>query len=834
MFVIPFPAIKRLICHRPKYMTASRHNRPAKVSSVGGPSAADSDPGDPLRWVWLALISGLFFMRWWQPAEGGMLGDTLVIAQGWFLALILAGWVGLRGTSWRLRIDGWQWAVWLLVAGHLVSGLIVVVTSGDRRAALNLMWEWIAVGVSFPLLRAALSTATARREWTVVALAAALTLAGYGLTQRYLFYPRMVAEYERLRQELDTLEGNAANGETANLPRIQKLRNDLIGSGMTPHMLSGSGRALFEGRLKHSTEALGRFALANTFAGLLVVWLVVLSILTWQQWLAFLSVPGETDQRFGRLAQLLTLTVATGLTGYCLLLTKSRTAFVALLAGLGVYILASQVSRSAGIRQLLKWALIASLGIGALMLLAGLTGGLDRWVLAEAPKSLQYRLEYWWSTLQVIREAPLTGVGPGQFRQSYLAHKLPRSSEEISDPHNLFLDVWANGGVISLIGLSWTTLLFVRTLMGRTATGRTANVAALSDQANGSGSISLSPTVRESGTPPVPAQKIPQPKSPQRTGNIESEVTAITWGTWSSPFRWGAVGSLAVLWLVGGGLETLLVVLLVTWVVLIGLVERLLPKELPSSLVWGAAGLALLVHLSGAGGIAMPAITQLLLLTGIFVAESGTSGVSVVLRTWQKWIVMWLGMGLFAGGYLTAAQPAGTCRHLLEQGDFAQSPATRERYYRLATLADPFNEAPWMRLADLSFQKWRNSRENDDEVIVSAIEAQQRAIQRNPLSFQAHQALGQYYAARAERTGNSDDKINAVREIRLAIQRYPHNAALLAEAARVFALGGEIESAKLTALRALEQDDINHAAGHTDKRLTEKQRQELQQQAGPH
>ncbi len=309
-------------------------------------------------------------------------------------------------------------------------------------------------------------------------------------------------------------------------------------------------------------------------------------------------------------------------------------------------------------------------------------------------------------------------------------------------------------------------------------------------------------------------------------------MTAITWGGGTSPFRWGALGSLAVLWLVSGGLETLLLVLLVSWMLAIRLVETLLPEELPSPLVWGAAGLALLVHLSGAGGIAMPAMTQLLLLICLFAGESKPSGFAVVLRGWQMGVVMWLGMGLFAGGYLTATQPAGTCRRLLELGDFAQSPASRERYFRLATVADPLDEAPWIRLADLSFQKWRSSREHDDEDLRNAIEAQRQAVQRNPLSFQVHQALGQIYAARAGRTGNSDDKMNAIQEMQLALHRYPHHAALLAESAKVFSLGGELDLAKLTARRALEQDDINRAAGHRDKWLTDEQRQDLERQLG--
>lgn len=820
-------------------MTASRHPRtsgrrpvtPPPTGPAGDPAA--SDQGDPLRWVWLALISGLFFVRWWQPTEGVVLGDTLGIAEGWLLALAMAGWVAIRGTNWRIQWDAWQWAVCLLAGGQILSGLIIVATSGDRRAALNLVWEWTALGVSFPLLRNALTTPAARRELIIVALGAILTLGSYGLTQRYIYYPRMVAQYEKLRNELDQLEQDVKDGLAANLPRMQKLRNELIASGLTANSLSGSGRALLEGRLKHSTEALGRFALANTFAGLLVVWWLLFLVLTWQQWRRFREVGADPGQRTARLLRLIVLCIATGLVGYCLLLTKSRTAIIAGVVGVGTYgmasAMASQTSSSTSLRQVVRWTIIAGLVLSGVTMIAGLTGGLDRFVLAEAPKSLQYRLEYWWSTLQVIRESPLMGAGPGQFRQSYLAHKLPRSSEEITDPHNLILDVWVNGGLISLIGLVWLTFRLTQTVFGTTWFTRKVFAFKQLLHAKNDETIPLAATVRESGTRPVPVQKIPQPKLPERTGNSESEVTAVNWQGWRSPFRWGAVGSLVSLWLITGGLESLLLILIVGWILSIEVLDNVLPAEPLTPGVWGAAGITLFVHLCGAGGIAMPAITQLWFVCCLLAAGQPASRASEYMRTWQKWSVLAAGLLLLSAGFVTAAQPAGYCRWLLEQGDFAQSPSTQERSYRLATQVDNLNDQPWMRLAELEFQKWRTTRAISDEDFVKAVAAQKQAIQRNPLSFQAHQSLAQFYAERAARTGDADDKINAVQEMQIALSRYPHNAVLLAEAANVFAIGGETTLAKSTAQQALEQDDINRAAGHRDKWLTEAQRLELQQ-----
>lgn len=804
-------------------MSEARHKPSAAVTAGGSRSGTAMDVSDPMRWIWLALVSGLFFIRWWQPTEGTVLGDTLVVAEGWFLALLLAGWVGLRGTTWRFRLDAWQWAVGLLVLGHIISGLWILGTAGDRRAALNLVWEWAALGLSFPLLRAALARPETRREWIVISLAAVLTLSGYGLTQRYFFYPQLVRQYERLRQELDELEQSAATGGPVNVLRMQKLRGELIGSGLSANMLSGSGRVMFEGRLKHSTEALGRFALANTFAGLLLVWWVVLVVVTWRHWLE----PRTTDQppanasRPRRSVQLVMLLVFSAIVGYCLLLTKSRTAYVGAAVSMSVWSLTSQASRFKSGRQILLWLFVGLFGIGGVILVAGLTGGLDRLVFAEAPKSLQYRLEYWYGSLQVIRESPWLGVGPGQFRPHYLAHKLPRSSEEIADPHNLFLDVWSNGGLVSLIGLTWLTWLIIRrAVRSSSSDGLRSALAAM-----GAPAIPLARTVRDAGISPKEIQHVPQPKSAASPGPSFPEVSAGYLAAWRSPFRWGALTGVLVLWLAGGATESLLLGLMAIWLVAIEVVSFALPEQRDWEPVWGAVGLGLLVHLCGAGGIGMPAISQLLMAV-IVLCAGDNRGLSWVLKPAHFMCITLGGIALAAAGYATAVLPVGNCRRLCDQGDFTKSP---ERLYLQAAAADPLSPEPWEKLGDLYGQIWRTSRDPDERVFQQAVAAERNARQRNPFSYHTYQTLGLIYAESAKRSGLADDKANAVKEMQSASSLYPHNASLLADAAVVFKLAGEIELAKQTAQRTLEQDDINHAAGHTDKWLGEKLRREIEQ-----
>src|SRR5262249_9011447 len=106
------------------------------------------------------------------------------------------------------------------------------------------------------------------------------------------------------------------------------------------------------------------------------------------------------------------------------------------------------------------------IALAAILCLALLIGGalamkgLDAAVLTEATKSLGYRLQYWRSTLAMIARHPLLGVGPGNFQDYYTQFKLPEASEEIRDPHNFLLEVWATAGTLALTALCAALALF--------------------------------------------------------------------------------------------------------------------------------------------------------------------------------------------------------------------------------------------------------------------------------------------------------------------------------------------------------------------------------------
>src|SRR5438874_6188910 len=62
----------------------------------------------------------------------------------------------------------------------------------------------------------------------------------------------------------------------------------------------------------------------------------------------------------------------------------------------------------------------------------------------------------------MIRDHPWLGVGPGNFGRLYPSYMLPRAFEQVKDPHNFLLEMWATGGLFALLALLITLGMFFR------------------------------------------------------------------------------------------------------------------------------------------------------------------------------------------------------------------------------------------------------------------------------------------------------------------------------------------------------------------------------------
>ena len=310
----------------------------------------------------------------------------------------------------ELWLGGTGMALLLLIGWHSISALVMA-WRGSPRPAFNMLWEWISLGIAFVLIRQLFRAKPECRAVCAVFLALSVSLSVLGIYQYFVIIPQTRGAYT-----------NATTEER------QSMRQR---AGV--HASEGSLSARrFEDRLM-STEPMATFGLPNSLAAFLSPWLIVS--------LAVVFSPSTRSQEAKsiRLTALFCLLIA----ATCLMLTKSRTAFIASLLGAGLLFMFQR----RGI-QPVGWKLFAATGllVALLLCLPIATGAFDIEVLSEAPKSVLFRIQYWQATWSLIKDYPWLGCGPGNFKDYYLSYKLPHASEEIRDPHNFLLEIWATAG----------------------------------------------------------------------------------------------------------------------------------------------------------------------------------------------------------------------------------------------------------------------------------------------------------------------------------------------------------------------------------------------------
>ncbi len=795
-----------------------------KQRVVGQPSVTPSPPHlvtvSPPQGLLLAWLAALFAARWLMPTEGAAEGLTLWLAQlVLFTAVARAAW-GWRCGEQQLRFDVVDAAIGLLILAQVISALTVVFGVGNARAAINVAWEWIGSGALIWMLRQELTSLRIVRQLCLGLSLAAGVLAGFGMWQHYVGYDELSREYDRLISEHDRLaerlRGDGVSPVSVSAADVRKLESLRAEMSRQQIPIEQEARQSLELRVKASSEPFGMFALANSFAGLLIVMGLVLVGL----------IGGGRSSRW-------VLVLLATMIAFCLLLTKSRTAYAGLLAGIGWWTfrrIAARWGGSAGSARkngwlrIGVWLLVGLCVVGFAIGIAVSSGGLDLAVLSEAPKSLRYRLEWWQGTWATIREHFWFGTGPGNFRDHYLPHKLPESSEEIADPHNFVFDVWANAGTFGLIGLLACVGLMLRDVVGSlfSSGGDSDQHSMGRDGRSEKDSRSLlSPAVWGVGLAfPLSALGM------EFVGHGNDErlwwLGGIWWGLWLIGVIWSRR------W--GNGTEANSEV-----------VGSRLPLALEGAIV------ALLVHLLGAGGIAMPVITQLLWLIWTMrttCRESAIGSQDEKTPSESAWRGVMAGRISAAGCALAAAALSGVCfwtammpellcRTSLQAGDFEwgrrQIESAQARFLDAAA-ADRWAIEPWERLADVAVQRWQQSQlDADFEVAIGRLQA---VHDRLPFASRSHRRLGQAWMLRFDRSHFPDHARTAAESFAAAVGRYPHHAALLSEWAIACDGAALSEAAREAARRAIRQDDLNRQAGHSDKYLNANVRRRMERLAG--
>ncbi|MBN1911794.1 MAG: O-antigen ligase family protein, partial [Pirellulales bacterium] len=395
-------------------------------------------------------------------------------------------------------------------------------------------------------------------------------------------------------------------------------------------------------------------------------------------------------------------------------------------------------------------------------------GGLDREVLSEASKSLGYRVQYWRASAAMIGDRPWWGCGPGQFQDFYTEYKLPEASEEVADPHNFLLEIWATAGTPAALALLAVLACFGVKLARNKVS-------------------------------------VPKPDGPD----------AMYWIFGGALF--GVVASWPLGFFIGVGPPGLAVMglgLPLAAMVLWGLQDWIERGELPAWLV--AVGLGvLLVNLLAAGGISFPGVAGtfwVLLAVGLFGAvpkdASETSRLTVVVGLIASVVLT----GLAVGCYVTAYRPVVAARAPLNAA--WREPSEAAKHLRAATQADRFNPEPWELLSSLAFAQWQVDGSTDR--FREFEDASAETLRRAPRADALWASAADRYFKAFEMRGHKEWLEKAIRAYRRAAELYPNNAVLRAKLAVALHAAGHDEAMHLQRAAALELESQNP---HDDKRI---------------
>jgi O-antigen ligase len=743
-----------------------------------------------LRKAALGLSAMLFVIRAYFPSEDADTGSGLV----WVFAVLATTAIGLSsaliGGTLKLR---WSWADASVIA---LMTLVAMSAShaADRRPAITMAWEWGALGLLYLLVR---NLPKSRGESAALAgsvVATAVAVSAYGLYQPV---------------------------EISYLRELFQKRPDLVFRQLGIEPGTASADALRQ-RLLFSSEVFSTFALANSLAGFLVGPLALCFAVGLE------NLKRDAKQTSSRLLAILPALVPGLMMLVCLGLTKSRSAWIGL--GVALLVLAWRARKA-----LPKRVLIGS-GIGLAILLGGLvaagvaTKQLDRQVITQASLSLRYRWEYWVGAWGVITNAPSPyasttetplagaqevpinigspeafwkGVGPANFAIPYLRHKLPQASEEVQDPHNLILEVWASSGVFAMLALVLAIGIGLRETLGP-------------------------------GSQPIDEDLEPitgsvKPLSVKPPGSAWLVATAgLGWiGVWAfGKLNPMVQGDLLARWLILG----------LGWGLAILFGSSLWKARPIAASGPGLGVLAISINLLAAGGIGMPSVAMslwVLLAIGLNLREDRPCG---RLREFRS---LWPTVGLaciwaaLAGTYFGAVTPFWHSEAERAAGDEAMSrkpPAfeVARQAYLQAIEADRYNVRPFIALANLEYAYWRSPEGSSRKEPIwmkvnAALSAGLDKTWRNPNNLNLRRLQARFARMILDNLPENAKAIELlplmstiVRACRSITQIYPTSAIARADLAQASAEIGMYRDAVREANQALVLDGLTP---HRDKKL---------------
>lgn len=769
----------------------ARIDRSTQTQGGPGPEIWAQRLGERFRRVALGLVAALLTARAYWPSEPELreeAGRGLV----WVLAVLVAAGIAalspLVGGRFQFRFS---WTDAAVVGLMLLVGLSTS-EALDRRTAINLAWEWGGIGLVYLLLR---NLPHDRRESSVLAgalVATAVAVSVYGLYQVPVELPRLRERFERNPQ---------AVMQEAGIPWDEQQY------------------LMFRDRLLGSNEPFSTFGLANSLAGFILGPTVLLT--------------GVLIRNVSRRQSKVALAVSGGVALLpllclvtCLILTKSRSAYLGFAFGVGA--LAWQARRFVPRRTLLVSGLTLLLVV-ALVVAAGLAAGrLDREVLTQSALSLRYRLEYWKATWAMISEAAPSiaevwkkptfwrGVGPGNFGHHYLLHKLPESSEEIQDPHNLVLEVWATAGIGAAFALIAALALAFWNLLGPS-------------RASGSG-VATERGFAGDGPDVV-------------IGGSGDNWNRTRWLLVAAGLGWVLLLLVGQVNLFADDLFARWLILGVGWLFAVAAGRKLWRGDRLTGPEFGAAVLAVTINLLAAGGIGIPTVALALwslVALGLNLRDDRRCS-----RFWQvdgrlagfALALVWSALaGAFSGAILPYWRMEGALARA--EAALARRPPDLERAqaaYAYAQRVERRSPRPLLGQAYLQMLVWQSRGARVEDLrwkTIPVLLLKAASPPRNPNSWILHSERAKVTRELVDRLGSQLPpqevirlKASVVEATRTASRLYPTNALLHA---RLAAASAEVSMFQDAAEEAREALRLDALTPHADKKLPTSVRRELE------
>lgn len=748
---------------------------PAVENTAANTAALDALFMSYLRPAILAIATALL-------VSTPLIASESVVSEGsgatWHVMWLALAIISLLGSAlFTNNANRWSWAdlcVGLLVGWHVVSALMC---EGNLRHAWNATWQWGAYGAMAVVFRQQLTSAKETRALVVVMLALAMAVSLHSYYQYGVLQPQLRAQYDKNPEEFLRQMGVTAEP----------------GSPV---------RVLAENRIK-SVEPNAEFALTNSLAGFLLPWLLLpLAV-------AFWSVQKELDWKL-----LGTLLLIVLLVFGVLLLTKSRTAVLAAAGGCGLILL---YGRRSGWQLGWRWPAGVAAAVMVMGLIAVAAKGLDAEVLSESPKSVLYRLEYWRATAAMIADEPIFGVGPGNFQERYVNHKLPQASESIADPHNFLLEIWSTAGTPALLAL-----LALMLITGWQLSRRSAVVS-------GELHMAAAATSHEKQTA---AEELKIGHFAIYAGAVLGLLLAGILGfivfdpletTRSGLLEAGRDASLGIpiIWLTSFASFIVCFVGLKDWV------ER---GELPRAAIIVSL-IALLVNLLAAGAAIFPGVVSAAWLLWAMALQRdeavvANQSLTPLITKWISIAAACLFVAALLGCYYTEYQPVlqGQIRVLeavAARDQAARDPSRASQVAALITdaiAADPWAPMPRRLLADFRLRQWLTQpSERSWDSFLDAMADYEKA---SPHHYSQHEERGQWLLLAARRIKDPERLQLAAEAYQAAIQCYPNSAILHAQLASILAEQGKPEEAKREADEAARLDALcPHVEQKLEKRV---------------